>query len=190
MGCLNLKQPNPQISYYTLEYEPPVINDLSPLSRSIRIERFQVSPLYDTKNIIYTDNDYTRKAYNYHKWQASPGLLVSALLARDVMQYKIFNAVITDLSLLSPDYFLEGRVDEFYELDKPDQWKAVLTVSITFAHKNSPCASESVILQKTYKVTESCRDKNPVSLAEALSSAMSKISENIARDIHQAALSD
>jgi len=189
MGCMDFKQPSRQISYYTLEYDPPVISGLAPLPEAIQVKRFQASPLYDTKNIIYTEKPYFRNAYNYHKWQVLPGTMVSTLLSRDLMSYGIFSSVITDISLLNADYILEGKVDEFYEADEPDQWNAILTVSITFARKNVPEASKSILLQKSYTVVETCKEKNPESLAAALSLAMSKISQDIALDIHASASS-
>ncbi|MCF8068804.1 MAG: ABC-type transport auxiliary lipoprotein family protein [Desulfobacterales bacterium] len=183
-GCLNFKQPGLQINYYALEYNPPVIDKTPLLSEVIQIRRFQTSPFYDTRNIIYTEKEFTRKPYHYHRWQATPGDMVSTLLARDFMSYNIFSAVITDISALNADYVLEGKVDDFYEVDEPDHWKAVLSVNITFSRKNSLNASGGILLQKSYAVTEICNKKSPDGLAAALSLAMSDISQNIANDVY------
>jgi ABC-type uncharacterized transport system auxiliary subunit len=54
-GCLNLKQPKNKIEYYTLEYEPPAAQKRQPVTSVIQIDRFAVSPIYNTNRIIYRE---------------------------------------------------------------------------------------------------------------------------------------
>ena len=76
-ACLNLKQPRNKIEYYTLEYDLALPGNRQPLSDAIRVDRFGVSPIYNTNRIIYRDGSFKRKAYVYYKWRAHPGDVVT-----------------------------------------------------------------------------------------------------------------
>ena len=183
-ACLNLKQPRNKIEYYTLEYDPPVPQNRQPLSDAIRVDQFAVSPIYNTNRIIYRDGSFKREAYVYYKWRAKPGDVVTYFLRRDMRQSGLFKAVVSRDSRLLSAYILEGTVDEFLEWDKKNGWEALLSVSITFMHENEPDISKKILFQKTYHTTQPCRQKNPKALAEAMSLAMSEISEQIILDIY------
>ena len=99
-------------------------------------------------------------------------------------QSGLFKAVVSRDSRLMSAYILEGTVDEFLEWDKKDRWEALLSISITFMHENEPDVSKKILFQKTYHTTKPCRQKNPKALAEAMSLAMSEISEQIILDIY------
>ncbi len=182
-GCLNLKESGKKTNYYTLEYESPNIKGLSPLPVTIRIERFKAAPLYDSTQIIFRDKAYKRDAYAYHKWRVNPGDLVTCCLTRDIRQSSLFTAVFDSRSKSVSCRLMEGTVDEFFEDDGKDAWRAVLTLGITLTAKNE-AGDKSVLLQKTYSTKTVCRQKNPRALAEAMSIAMSKISETIITDIY------
>ncbi len=183
-ACVSLKQPRNKIGFYTLEYDPPQIVGLMPLSHVIRMSRFGVAPIYNTNRIIYRDRSFKRDAYAYHKWQANPGDLVTYLLNRDMKASGLFKAVLPRGSRFSSPYILEGQVDEFFESDKDQFWEAVLSISIVFIVGNAPDMSKRVLFQKTYHAREPCKQKNPRALAEAMSRAMAEVSGKIIRDIH------
>jgi len=183
-ACISLKQPRNKIEFYTLEYDPPPIADRKPLPLVIRMDRFSVAPTYNSHRIIYRDRSFKRDAYVYYKWRANPGDLVTYFLSRDTKQSGLFKAVLPHDSRFPASYSLEGSVDEFFEWEAEEIWKAVLTVSITLMAENEPDISKRVLFQKTYRAQEACREKNPRSLAEAMSGAMAKISGEIIKDIH------
>ncbi|MCP4110604.1 MAG: hypothetical protein GY749_34625 [Desulfobacteraceae bacterium] len=183
-GCFSLTPKVKKISYYSLEYNPPKISVPARLPHVIRIERFQVSPLYDSNKIIFKENRFKRDAYFFHKWWANPGDIVSYFLARDMKQSEIFKAVFAFDRNLPSTHVIEGVVDEFFEQDETDVWKAVLSVSITLVKESEPDVSKRILLQKKYSAKELCIKKNPRALAEAMSKAMSKVSENVIGDIY------
>ena len=188
-GCLNLKQPRNKIEYYTLEYEPPAAQKRQPISNVIRIDRFAVSPIYNTNRIIYREGSFRREAYVYYKWRANPGDVVTYFLRRDLQHSGLFKAVVTGDSRLESAYRLEGTVDDFLEWDKKNVWEALLAVSITLIQENEPDITKRILFQKTYTSTQPCRQKNPRALSEAMSTAMSEVSEQIMLDIYTVILS-
>lgn len=183
-GCMNLKQPVNKIDHYTLESAPPKISGLKPLSHVIKVERFKASPTYNTPRIIYRDGSFKRDAYVYYRWRATPGVLVTQILNRDIRHSRLFKAVLTSDTRASASYLLEGTVDEFFEWDTEASWKAVLSLSITLMDENNTDAWEKILFQKTYREEAQCKRKNPSALAEAMSRAMSEISEQIIKDVY------
>ena len=183
-ACLNLKQPRTMVDFYTLEYDPPLIQGMPPLPVIIRLQRFGVAPSYNTNRIIYRDHAFEREAYFYHKWRANPGDLVSYFLSRDLRESGLFNGVLSYDSQSPASYMLEGFVDEFLEWDEGNMWYAVLTTSITLMVENEPDISKKIIFQKTYHAKEPSTKKHPRELAQAMSRAMSKISREVIMDIY------
>ena len=183
-ACINLEQPNLKVHYYTLEYETQPIADIKPLPAIIRLDRFSVAPVFNTNRIIYREQSFKREAYVYHKWQANPGELVSYLLARDMQQSGLFEGVFSSSSSLTPSHILSGSIDEFLEWDTEGAWQAVLALSVTLVTQHQSDARDGVLFQRAYRCEETCDQKNPRALAEAMSRAMAKISTEIIEDIH------
>ena len=184
-ACLNLKQPKNRIDYYTLEYNAPSFNNQQTLPYVIKVDHFSVAPLYDSNRIIYRDKSYKRQAYTYHQWRVSPGDLVTYFLRRDMKQSGLFQAILSRESNFPSVYLLEGTVDEFFELDKENVWEAVLSVSIAFINEAESDITKKILFQKTYHTSKPCQQKNPRSLAQAMSLAMSDISGNITHDVYE-----
>ena len=183
-ACVSLKQPVKKIEYYTLEYPPPQIKTLHPLPHVIRMDRFTVAPSYNTSQIIYRDQSFKRNAYVYYRWQTNPGATVTTLLKRDIKNSGLFKAVIDPGSRFSYPHMIEGTVDEFFEWDAQNVWKAILTVSVILTEKNKNDIKNRILFQKTYRKAEICQQKKPKAVAEAMSQALSKISEELIIDVY------
>jgi cholesterol transport system auxiliary component len=186
-ACANVGRPAKKMEYYTLEYDAPSSGaDLEKVPFTIRISRFQVSPLYNSDKIIYRDTPFSRNEYYYRKWRANPGDTTTYFLKRDLQQSALFTAVFGHENRFAGEYLLEGAVDEFFEQDHPDYWEAVLSITIALIKAGEPDVGQRVIFQKTYRARKPCRQKNPKSLSEAMSLAMAQVSEQVIRDIVQA----
>jgi ABC-type uncharacterized transport system auxiliary subunit len=183
-GCFNLKQPRNTIDYYTLEYDPPGISGGDPVPAVIRVERLTVAPPYNTRRMIYQDRSFVRNGYVYHQWRANPGDLATYFLARDMKETGLFAAVLPFESRIPASYVLEGSVDEFYEKDLDEAWKAVLSIGITLMAENEPDMSRKILFQKTYHAEQSCNKKNPQALAEAMSEAMRNVSGKTVQEVY------
>jgi ABC-type uncharacterized transport system auxiliary subunit len=183
-GCLNLKQPKNKIEYFTLEYDVPRISGLKPLPVVLRIFRFSVAPVYNTSQIIYREKSFGRDSYAYYRWRANPGDLVTYYLSRDLALSELFKAVLPYDSGFPCSHALEGSVDEFFEWDTDENWKAVLSVSVTLMAENEPVVSKRIVFQKAYRAEKTCDRKSPKALAEAMSRAMAEVSDEILKDIY------
>jgi cholesterol transport system auxiliary component len=184
-ACLDLKQPSNKIEYYSFEYDPPPMVDQQPVSHVVKVALFSVSPIYNTRKIIYRDDAYKRAAYDYHKWQANPAELVTYFLARDMRQSGLFKAVVTGHSRFPHAYVVGGSVDEFLESDTQAGCQADLSLNIILMIEHETDVSKKIIFQKSYHISEPCRQRNPQALAEAMSAAMSEASAQIIHEVYK-----
>ncbi len=184
VGCTGLRQPAHEIDYYVLEYDAPEIRQGPLLPFVVRVDNFRVAPAYGTNSILYRQGPHKRNAYVYHKWRANPGDLVTYYLARDLERSRLFQGAFAVKSRISPTHVVQGTVDEFYEYDDADAWRAVLSVSITFMRSVEPDVSRRILFQQQYAAAEDCIEKNPAALAAAMSKAMEGVSGRIIEDIY------
>lgn len=185
-SCMNLKQPNPEIKYYALEYNPPIYSGKDQLPCIIKLESFSVSPIYDTMGIIYRKEAFERDAYTYHKWSVNPADMLTYLVGRDLKSSGLFKGVVIPGERNKEITFRLGAIiDEFYELDGDKEWNGVLSLSISLTPEGKAKNSGIDMFQKTYSVTEKCEKKNPAALAAALSRAMENVSRQIGEGLYE-----
>jgi ABC-type uncharacterized transport system auxiliary subunit len=176
---------SPKATYfYTLDYPPPSTRLDHQLPAVLRIERFAVSPPFKTQRIFYAGKGGHRNSYAYHQWIAAPGELLPYFLVRDLRKTNGFKAVLTPGTSLSATHSLHGWVEEFIEKDVQKNGTAVATIHISLINNLNGDPAAKIMLQKRYHASVLCRSKTPAALAESMSKAVSKISSEIARDIH------
>jgi len=183
-GCVGVKQPLPNVDYYTLDYDPPKTEMTKPIRAVIRVERFQVAPYYNTTNIIYKKDQFIRDAYHYQKWRANPGDLVTYYLARDLRESGLFSGVFVLSSKFPSSHVIDGTLDTFQQENREGHWEAVLAFSITLMVEYEPDISKRILFQKQYSVRKRCAYKNPRALAEAMSEALAELSKTVISDVY------
>lgn len=184
-GCLNMKSPQRKIDYYSLEYDSIKPTGKLRLPIVLKVARFSSGPLFNTNKMIYKDKAYGHQAYTYHKWWAAPADLVSFFLARDLKESSLFGAVFGYDAAALCSHTLEGSLEEFYEQDIDERkWNAVVSVTVTLITENEPDVTKRVLFQKKHLSVQACEKRTPQGLAEAMSRAVSQISEKIMIDIY------
>ena len=182
-GCATLQSPAKETEYYALEYTPVDITGKEKLPVTLRVERFQISPLYNTDRIVFREKDFQRNQYNYHRWRSNPRDMITYYLTRDMALSQLFQGVFSSESLYPASYQVSGTVDEFYELDQ-DQWYAMLSLDIVLLRTDEPNVDHRIIFQHFYRAKTACDEKTPFALAEAMGKAMAAVSREIIMDIH------
>jgi cholesterol transport system auxiliary component len=183
-ACGGIGDPPPDIAYYTLEYDPPVVEADRPLPVVLRVDRFGIDPLYDANRIVYREGRFRRDAYVYHRWWANPAEMVPHFLARDLKSTGLFQGVFVFDRTLPATHVVEGNVDAFYESDGPDGWWAVLSLRISLLAANEPDVTRKVLFQRDYHRREPTDEKSPRALAAAMSRAMARTSQAMVTDIY------
>ena len=183
-SCSSLNKVQYERQYYNLEYPSPRFGDLKPLPLVIKMEPLNTAPIYHTSRILYRDQSFNIKTYVYHQWRANPGNMVQHFLLRDLRASGLFKAILPYSSRSAASYVLEGSLDEFLEWDGATGWEAVLSLSITLIKQGERDVQKRIVLQKDYRTLEPCSRKHPLAVVEAMSRAMSRISEQIISDLY------
>jgi len=184
-ACAGTANTEHRIDYYTLEYPPPVMDDLKPLPYALRIETFTINPVYDTNRIVFREAAHQREAYVYHRWRAKPAVLAMYYMARDMRKSGLFEGVFIRGAGGHATHVVEGTVDEFYEKDSSEGWEAVLEITITLLVAEEPDVSKRILFQRQFSVSRKCASKTPGAVVEAMSNGMAEISEAIIRELHK-----
>jgi ABC-type uncharacterized transport system auxiliary subunit len=182
-GCSAARIKAPDVRYYTLEYESPIVTG-KPSKAVVMLSRFGVAPEFNTGKIVYRDLSFGRQEYAYHQWRSTPQALVADYLRRDLQASGLFLAVGRPGSSLSATHQLEGIIEEWLEVDGEDHWLATASLTITLLDLRAGSAPEQVLFQRTYRESAPAAKKNPGSVVEAMSRVMRTLSGRIIADVH------
>jgi ABC-type uncharacterized transport system auxiliary subunit len=184
IGCVGNASTPGTVYYYTLDYQSEAPNAPSRLPVVLRVNRFSVSPPFNTQRIVYAEKNLHRNTYAYHHWIAQPGELLSYLLTRDLEYYNGFRAVLPADAIQPATHDVYGWVEEFIEIDDHNPWQASVRIHITLASALDPDASRRILMQKRYSQKADCKEKTPAALAQAMSVAVASIYKKVVYDIH------
>jgi ABC-type uncharacterized transport system auxiliary subunit len=184
-GCMGFGGTSSKVDYYTLEYVSPKFAFNKPVASIIKMERFQVSPLYNSEKISFRKNNFQTDEYSNKRWETNPAQLVPYFLFRDIKQSGLFKAVFNHDTGFVASHSISGNVDEFFEDDRGKIWEAVLSIDIILMVENEPDLNKRILFQKRYSTRKECARKNPEAFAEAMSMAMSELSSQIITDIYK-----
>jgi cholesterol transport system auxiliary component len=186
LGCSLGGKPTYLVKHYVLEYPLPWVEGIQRFDQLLKVERFSVSPTFNSTAMVYRENPFGRDAYHYERWRVNPGDMVTDLVVRDLRNSGLFRAVFTYHDAEETRFLLEGQVEEFLELEEKDSWKATLGVHITFLDLTKSERAEKVVFQRSYRFVELFAEKTPEGLAAGMSKAMEKFSRQLIRDLEQA----
>jgi len=183
-GC---GKPPMLVNQYILEYPAPVAGGKARIPAAVKVELFSVAQAFNTNAMVFQPQPFQSQSYNYSRWRANPGYLVTDYLIRDLRESGLFAAVFGPDSGAQHRFKLEGGVAEFQELDDPDGWKASLALTVTLLDVNQEDLPQRVVFQKNYRVLAPLPEKTPQGLAQGMSRAMEQVSARIINDTWEAA---
>jgi ABC-type uncharacterized transport system auxiliary subunit len=184
-GCIGFGGTTSKVNYFTLEYASPKNPDLKPVRSIIKMERFQVSPLFNSEKISYRKNNFQTNEYSHQRWETNPAQMIPYFLFRDIKQSGLFKAVFNHDTGFVATHSVSGNIDEFYEDDRGKTCEAVLSLDIILMAENEPDINKRILFQKRYSARKECARKTPEALAEAMSRGMSELSAQIIKDIYK-----
>jgi ABC-type uncharacterized transport system auxiliary subunit len=187
VGCMGGVQPSMTVNHYALEYPFPRFENLSRIGEIIRMERFTASRTFHSNEMVFRPKPYMREIYNYHRWDIMPADMVTELITRDIGNAGVFKSVLSYRDPGNARFLLEGKVEEFMEVDDGNRSWASLIVLVTFWDSSGQNTANRVILQKKYNFREPVKKRQPHELAKAMSTAMEKLSKELIMDVYNAA---
>ena len=183
-GC---GKPPVLVNQYILEYPAPVVGGKAKIQAEVKVELFSVAQTFNTNAMVYQPQPYQSQSYNYSRWRANPGNMVTDYLLRDLRESGLFKAAFGPDSSGKHRFKLEGGVAEFQELDASNGWQASLALTVTLLDTEREELPQRVIFQKNYRVLEPLPEKTPQGLAQGMSRAMEQVSARIINDTYEAA---
>jgi ABC-type uncharacterized transport system auxiliary subunit len=186
IGC---GKPPMLVNQYILEYPAPVVGGKAKVPEAVKVQLFSVAQAFNTNNMVYQPQPYKSQVYNYSRWRANPGYLVTDYLLRDLRDAGLFKAVFGPDSRGRYRFRLEGGVTEFQELDEPGGWQAALALTVTLLDTSKAELPQRVVFQRNYRAEEPMPEKTPRGLAQAMSRALEQVSARIINDTYEAARS-
>ena len=183
-GC---GKPPMLVNQYILEYPAPVVAGRAKTSEALKVELFSVDQAFNTTSMVYQPQAFQSQVYNYSRWRANPGNLVTDFLIRDLRESGLFKAVFGSTGTGKYRFRLEGGVAEFQELDAAGGWQASLALTVTLLDTQQEELPQRVVFQKNYRALEPMPEKTPQGLAQAMSRALEQVSARILTDTYEAA---
>ena len=186
-GCTGARPGKPDLTVhsYTLSYPAPASETRS-TDKTLAVLPFTTAPEYLERKIVYAPHPGELSTYHYHRWRVVPAELVQSFLRRDLMASELFAAVTGPDTVLEPDFILEGSVEEFLEKDGETAWSASAAVAVALIDEGEKGVVRRLMFQRIYREEEPCTARTPKEVAEAMSRAVSRISERIRKDIKEA----
>jgi len=184
-GCFPTGSALRPIEFYVLEYASPAPKG-EHVDTEVKVGRFSAVRLYDSAAMVYRPESYKVASYNYNKWRASPGDMVSDYLARDFQNSGLFRAVFSYHQPEAARFVVNGTVEEFAEMREDGTWKACLGLRVTLLDMSRAALTEQVVIQKEYRVSEAMGGESPEAFAAGMSAAMAEASAEIIADVNSA----
>ena len=158
----------PETRYYQLA--TPAAKS-RPAGAVLVVEQLVTDTAYDDERIVYRTTPYRLDYYQYHRWSASPGVLIGNYLEQAFEKSGKFRAVVREAND-STAVSLGGRVVAIEEVDKSKtQWfgRVVLALSLT------DTKTGEVLWSEQFEENEPLAIQTPEGLARALSVALERI---------------
>ena len=183
-GC---GKPPMLVNQFILEYPAPVAGGKAKLPAALKVDLFSVAQAFNANAMVYQPRPFQSQVYNYSRWRANPGYLVTDFLLRDLRESGRFKAVFGADSTGEFRFKLEGGVVEFQEVDAPDGWQASLALTVTLLDTQTEELPQRVVFQKNYRALSPLPEKTPQGLAQGMSRAMEQVSARIIVDTYEGA---
>jgi ABC-type uncharacterized transport system auxiliary subunit len=148
----------------------------------IRVERLTVAEPYAGRRIVYRPNPNEVSFWEYHRWAAAPGRMLTARVAERMAESGLFRGVdCFPYSWANADLVLRGTVLAFEEIDKGGDWYAHVKM---FLELTSRKAGRSTLWSAKIDIEKKAASRHPeavvVAMSEVLDEAIAKAEEGIA----------
>ena len=182
-GCIGPRSKPQVTSYYTLDYTAPAFENLPNIPVTLQVQRFQISPDYNTEKIVFSKSAFNRDQYNYRRWRSNPRDLVTYLISRDLRETGLFSGIFSPESFARASHRITGTVDAFYEKDGTP-WHAVVTLGVTLLKSDELDVTQRVVFQKTYEAEIPCEEDTTNAFVAAMGECMRRISTSVINDTY------
>lgn len=165
----------------TQHYQVQMIPDqvqatTQPATASLSVQTFSADAAYDDRRIVYRTSDVRLDYYHFHRWAAEPGAMVSTVLREVYRKSGYFQAVVGGFAR-ETDVVLSGRLVALEEVDiSRDEWVARISLELSLRDNRTG----KLLWNDLISTTEPLAEQSPAGLAQALSTAVTRVGSETA----------
>jgi ABC-type uncharacterized transport system auxiliary subunit len=167
----------PDTIYYRLV--PPHVVEPTDDGVVMMVDELRVDAAYDDERIAYRTSPYRLEYYEYHRWSAPPGLLVSDFLRSAYANTGEFGRVVREPD---PDasVVLSGRVIAIEEVDRTaEHWIGHIELELELRDADT----QRVVWSKRVREREPLHERSPEALARATGLALRRVVQRTGPEI-------
>ncbi len=191
VACISIKTEYQPISYYRLTQKPSVVKNIEPLAGTLLVRQVNIDGEYDSDKLLLLSSESQLQPYNYHRWATEVSELATNFIVNRYANYKVFSGgVVGSNSMSTADYILENRITEMAahnsESVSRDSNFVELRMMTSLVQINTRKGEKSLLMQKTYSITNNRSDNLVTSIPSAYSSAFSRLCDEMLVDVMRA----
>jgi ABC-type uncharacterized transport system auxiliary subunit len=151
-GCFSLPRETFEVVRYTfrpMDLQGPV----GPSHESaLLIMPFKSSAVQPGDRIVFKDHNQEMSTYYYHRWIASPQMLLADILSEDMVGSELFaDGVYVMTSSVAPSHELQGRLVHMYADNRRGEEAAVVEIVMSVFRLDPQTYEKILVLQKPYR---------------------------------------
>lgn len=172
----------PKIRHYQVIAEPIEQGPRQPAEVVLAVDYLSANAAYDDPRIVYRENPYRLDYYHYHRWTASPSVMITDAM-RELFQRSGHFKAVTSGYTSGVDVLLRGRVVSLEEVDVSEgEWVARLVLDLQLQDVDSGL----VIWSRTLRRDQPVEQRDPEGVARALSAALRELVAEISPQLIEA----
>ncbi len=172
------------VRYYQLALAEERAQPPTEAAPIVAVELLSADAAYDDPRMVYRENPYRLDYYEYHRWSAPPGMMVTDALRQGLQRTGRFSQVVGGYAPRA-DVVLMGRVVALEEVDDEDgSWSARLVLDL-YAQRTS---DGRVVWSGLIEEREPVSAREPEGVVRALSRAMARAVTRVSDALSRAAV--
>ncbi|MDT3739504.1 MAG: hypothetical protein RO257_08395 [Candidatus Kapabacteria bacterium] len=154
-SCINLREPYPQIEFYTLTQEPSLLHDLPKKQSKVMVRNIIVNESINTPHLLINwDASRVQKLF-YHRWISDLSSLSTDFFITRLNQCGLLNyGVIRSGSIATPEYIIEPHLIDFaaYNTEMPNSGENYVEIELKVdVLKRMPNNNLDIVFSNIYK---------------------------------------
>jgi ABC-type uncharacterized transport system auxiliary subunit len=177
----------PKTYFYTLRVPSAPLQPGDPKTNlSLAVERFRTAEILRDDRIVFYKSPTEVGFYQYHRWSADPGTMLTERTARWLDQTGIFSQVRISPPGEPVDYILKGRLLNFEEVDYEDSGKGRVALRLALVRSRDGRTVWSFARQAEHAIEEKGIEGVVIALdassADLLGQALPSLVQQVERD--------
>jgi len=183
-GCTSVDKQPLEKQKYSLEVNRGGEMSSGTAAGVLKVRRFRASSSFEGIGLVYRTGEVSYESDFYNEFLSSPASIVTEIVQKRLEESRVFENVTDETSIVESMYVLEGKVVALYgdyvNTDKPSA-----VVEILFSVINNKIKKDSMVFQKSYRVSEGIDSRRPADLVRGYNRCLEKILTELENDLRE-----